>query len=515
MNTSPDASHESANPQPSSSEAAQPNPPHRIRGLRVMAVVRWGLLALVTLVAARSVWTFWGPDDGGANSSHKENRFYCAMHPQIRSPDPGECPICHMNLEPIPEERRSEAATKAAPSSMAAAPVDVVPVSMSEEKQQAIGVASSAVVSESKGGSLRAPGVISAPETGQAQVRVRAAGFVEKVAVSQTGVRVVRGQTLAWIYSPEIYRAQEEFLAATRWNATPAPGATTASPAADIAVAARRGLELLGLENADFEQMIRTGRPLRAVPVRAPSAGYVTRFNAVLGSRADPETVLYELADLSTVWIVASVHERDLGSVRPGTKARFAVTGLLTAPIQARVELVEPQLDETTRTSRVRLAVKNPKFVLRPGQFGDVIFDLPAAKGIFVPRDAVIYAGENQYVYVVNGSERFEPRIVRTGTEVDARIQITEGLAPGDRVVTRGSFMLDSESRLQASLAAVPAASNEPGSAPSSQGASCSAAFDRERFAEKYTQCLACERQHAGMGSMVDDCKNAIARPWR
>ncbi len=243
----------------------------------------------------------------------------------------------------------------------------------------------------------------------------------------------------------------------------------------------------------------------------------MTRFNAVLGFRADPETVLYELADLSTVWVVASVHERDIGSVRPGTTAHFSVTGQSTAPIEARVELVEPQLDENTRTSRVRLTVKNRNFLLRPGQFGEVSFDLPASQGLFVPRDAVIYTGEHQYVYVVHGSERFEPRIVRTGTEVEARIQVAEGLAAGDRVVTRGSFMLDSESRLQASLAATPGASNVPRSGTSStgQGASCSEAFDRERFPDKHTRCLACERQHAGMGSMVDDCKRAIARPWR
>ncbi len=165
---------------------------------------------------------------------------------------------------------------------------------------------------------------------------------------------------------------------------------------------------------------------MRALPVRAPSSGYVTRFNAVLGFRADPETVLYELADLSTVWIVASVHERDMGNLRAGTTAHFSVTGQSTTPIEARVELIEPQLDENTRTSRVRLAVRNRNFLLRPGQFGDVTFDLPEVQGLFVPRDAVIHTGEHQYVYVANGSERFEPRIVRTGTEVQ-----------GDRIKSR------------------------------------------------------------------------------
>lgn len=462
MSQQPAANDESSKLKASSSGPTKSALPRSVRGLRVMAVVRWILLALVTLVAARTMWTFWGPSST-AHSSHQEALYYCPMHPQIRSPEPGECPICHMNLEPIPAERRSEAAPPAAPSSMAA-PHDLVAVSMSAEKQQAIGLTSAAARSESQGGSLRVPGVVNAPETGLAQVRVRAAGFVERVAVNQTGVRVARGQTLAWIYSPDIYRAQEEFLTATRWNAAPAPSGASASPATDLALAARRGLELLGLENADIDDLVRTGRPMRALPIRAPSSGYVTRFNAVLGFRADPETVLYELADLSTVWVIASLHERDIESVRVGTTAHFSVTGQSTPAVEARVELVEPQLDESTRTSRVRLALKNRGFLLRPGQFGEVTFDLPVAEGLFVPRDAVVHTGEHQYVYVASGSDRFEPRIVRTGIEVGAHIQVVEGLASGERVVTRGSFMLDSESRLQASLAAAPAASPPPSS---------------------------------------------------
>ncbi len=538
MSTPPHAADESPRPSASSRESAPATPSHPIRGLRVMAVVRWILLALVTLLAARTMWTFWGPS-GADHASPQDNLFICPMHPQIRTNEPGQCPICHMDLEPIPAERRSEASASlaslaAAKASLAESPHGLVAVSISPEKQQAIELTSRAVMSESLGGSLRVPGVVQAPETGVAQVRVRAAGFVEKVAVSQTGVRVTRGQTLAWIYSPEVYRAQEEFLAATRWNAVPSPSGTGPSPAADMALAARRGLELLGLENADIEELVRSGRPMRAVPVRAPSPGYVTRFKAVLGFRADPETVLYELADLSTVWVVASVHERDMKSIRPGTPAHFAVTGQSTAPIEARVELVEPQIDENTRTSRVRFAVKNLHFLLKPGQFGEVTFELPAAQGLFVPRDAVINTGEHPYVYVVSGTDRFEPRLVRTGTEVGARVQVIEGLAAGDRVVTRGSFMLDSESRLQASFAAAPAAPDAPGPGAPGPGASsegqgapgpgassemrgarCSDAFDRQRFPDKYTQCLACERQHAGMASMVDDCKSIIARPWR
>lgn len=486
------------------------------RALRTMAVVRWTLLGLVTLLAAYTVWTFWGPQQDG-QAAHEEARYYCAMHPQIRSPEPGECPICHMNLEPIPEERRNAPAPSSAQAASPAtpSPSNVTPVTVSEEKQRAVGLATSVVESATVGDRLRVPGVISAPETGLAQARVRAPGFVEQVAVRQTGVRVTRGQPLAFIYSPEIYRAQEEYLAATRWSGAAIGEGTAPTGAADIAAAARRALELLGLSATDIEEMTRTGRPIRAVAVRAPASGYVTRFNAVLGSRAEPEMVLYEIADLSSVWVIASVHERDLSAMRVGTTARFTTTSTSAEPLSGRVDLIEPLLDESTRTTRVRLVIPNREGRLRPGQFGEVEFELPASPGLFVPRDAVIRTGEHEYVYVAVSAERFEPRVVRTGLSREGRVQVLSGVGEGDRVVTRGSFMLDSESRLQASLAAAPAPAPGSQGGSADQGPSCETEFDDQRQADKYRQCRACEQQHAGMGSMVADCKNAIARPWR
>ncbi|MCC7382242.1 MAG: efflux RND transporter periplasmic adaptor subunit, partial [Deltaproteobacteria bacterium] len=301
----------------------------------------------------------------------------------------------------------------------------------------------------------------------------------------------------------------------TRWSGAGSGDGTAPTGAADIAPAARRALELLGLSTTDIEEITRTGRPIRAVAVRAPASGYVTRFNAVLGSRAEPETVLYEIADLSSVWVVASVHERDLNAMRVGMTARFATTNAPTEPLSGRVDLIEPLLEESTRTTRVRLVVPNREGRLRPGQFGEVEFEIPASAGLFVPRDAVIRTGEHEYVYVATSAERFEPRVVRTGLSREGRVQVLSGVAEGDRVVTRGSFMLDSESRLQASLAAAPApaAGSQGGSAD--QGPSCETEFDQQSQSDKYRQCRACERQHAGMGSMVADCKNAIPRPWR
>jgi len=377
-----------------------------------MAVVRWVLLGLVTALAGYTVWSYWGPRQS-EHAAHEEAAYYCPMHPQIRSPEPGVCPICHMNLEPIPDERRNQSAP----------------------------AASTSVVESAAFGD---------------RLRVRAPGFVERVSVRQTGVRVHRGQPLAFIYSPEINQAQEAFVAATKWSGSESGGSSGQDGTRDIASAARRGLELLGLSTADIDEVARTGRPIRAVAVRAPAGGFVTRFSAVLGSRADPEMVLYEIADLSSVWVIASVHERDVRTLRAGTVARFIAAGGEREPLTGKIDLIEPALDELTRTTGVRLVLPNRDGQLRPGQFGEVEFELPAVSGLLVPRDAVIRTGEHEYVYVATGTDRFEPRNVTTGLAREGRVQVLSGLSAGDRVVTRGGFMLDSESRLQASLAAAP-----------------------------------------------------------
>lgn len=454
------------------------------RAHRVMAVVRWLLLVAVVAFAGATVWRYWGPAEH-APSAAREARYYCPMHPQIRSPDPGECPICFMRLEPIPADRRHQAPAEAASSSRAAsdaapaphapaasgAPAgaasalpEVMAVTVGADQQRAIGLVTSPVERATVGQRLRVPAVVSATDSGRSEVRVRAPGFVERVAVRQTGERVRRGQPLAYVYSPEIYRAQAEFLAASRWSeATPAGAPPSGAP--DLVAAARRGLELLGLGRGDLDRLSRTGQPIRAIAVRAPASGTITRFGAVLGARADPETILYEISDLSTVWVVASVHERDMSAVPIGATARFTSASGNASALTARVDSVEPAIDEPTRTSRVRLVVRNPDGRLLPGQYGEVELELPGAPRLLVPRDAVVRTGEHTYVYVAAPGDRFEPRRVTAGREREGRVEILAGLSEGERVVTRGGFMLDSESRLQASLAAAPTAGAASGPA--------------------------------------------------
>lgn len=433
------------------------------RALRLMAAVRWLLLVLVTTAAAYVVWTSWGPASAGHEAGAPE-RYYCPMHPEVRSPDPGECPICHMDLEPIPAARQA-ARTSTAPAHPH--PPEVVDVVLTDAQQRLIGLTTEVVSAGGGALSLRLPARVVAPETGVSEVRVRVAGFVEEVLVRQTGARVARGQVLAWVSSPELQRAQGELLAALSWPDT----------RPEVVRAARRGLELLGMSADDVEALVTTRQPQPRQALRATEAGVVTRVSVVPGGRVEPEQAAYTLADLSTVWAVVSVDEAALRALAVGTPADFVPGEDTSGRVRGRVVLIDPLLDEVTRTVQVRVALPNPRGALRPGQYGEVELRAVSPAGVWVPRDAVIRTGQHTYVYVAQG-EQLSPRSVRVGAQHGGRVPVLEGLAAGEVVVSRGGFVLDSESRLQASLAAAPsvsptaAPSVSPAAAPPGTGAS-------------------------------------------
>lgn len=452
----PPSATEPTTPEPT--RAAEPTPPGPSRrALRLMAAVRWLLLALVTTAAAYVVWTSWGPASAGHVAGAPE-RYYCPMHPEVRSPDPGECPICHMDLEPIPAARQA-ARTSTAPAH--AHPPDVVDVVLTDAQQRLIGLTTEVVRAGGGDLSLRLPARVVAPETGVSEVRVRVEGFVEEVLVRQTGTRVARGQVLAWVSSPELQRAQGELLAALSWPDT----------RPEVVRAARRGLELLGMSAEDVEALVTTRQPQPRQALRATEAGVVTRVSVVPGGRVEPEQAAYTLADLSTVWAVVSVDEVALRALAVGAPADFVPGEDPGGRVSGRVVLIDPLLDETTRTVQVRVALPNARGALRPGQYGEVELRAAAPAGVWVPRDAVIRTGQHTYVYVAQG-EQLSPRSVRVGSQHGGRVPVLEGLSVGEVVVSRGGFVLDSESRLQASLAAAPsgaAAAAPPGTGASSQ----------------------------------------------
>ena len=407
---------------------------------RILGLVRWAMLAGVAALAAYTTWTYWVTEPH-AHDEVREDRFYCPMHPEIRSAEPGECPICHMQLEPIPAERRGGGGTETREEGT---PEGLVPVEVTLDRQQVVGIATARVDERVAGETLTLPASVEAREGSVTEVRTRAPAYVERLAVNETGVRVGRGQPLAYLFSPDVYRTQQELLAAARLGATAGPTSEA------IETEGRRSLSLLGLAPEDVDAALRTGEAARTLPLRSPASGYVTTFSAAVGRFVTPEEVLFEISDLSRVYVVAGLPERDLGKVTRGMPARFVpATG---EPVETTVELVESAVDPSTRTARLRMVVANRDLALRPGQLGNVEIELPAAPRLLVPSDAVIDTGTARYVFVDRGEGRFSPRTVEVGAHIGPSVTITRGLVKDETVVVRGAFLLDSESRLESSL---------------------------------------------------------------
>lgn len=467
-------------------------------------------------------------DEGAAHDGHRHDpadAYYCPMHPEETGADANaRCPICAMKLEERPAgtppstSRGSPEAMPDVPGKDAASmPMGVpglVPVEIRMDRVQAIGVRTAAATAEELTAELRTVGFVSADEGRLARVHTRFSGWIDQLEVSETGQKVARGQVLASLYNLELLPAQQEFLAARRWNSNaPAlePQATASTIGRSMEADARARLELFGLSPTEIDRVAETGNPTRTVAVTAPIGGHVITKTAVRGAFVQPGTELFEIADLSRVWVLADIYEYELGRVRVGQVVDVHVEAHSNERFSGKIAFIYPTVDASTRTLRVRVELDNKGLKLRPGMYGNVVIHLDAARGVVIPAEALVDTGEYQYVFIAKDGGHFEPRRVRVGARAQDKVQILEGVAPGDVVVTTANFMIDSESRLRATIEGTP----EPGMAPAAAASACDADFDRAKFPEKYAECRECERVHRGMGTMEEDCKHAIVRPWR
>lgn len=382
-----------------------------------------------------------GAEKPAANPKHAGDGkplYVCPMHPAETSTDPAaRCSICKMRLEP-----RSASKEDQVPG--------VVPVDIAPDRVQLIGMRTAKALRQSLTGELRTVGYVSASEKGIATITTRFAGWIEKLHVNQTGEHVARGQVLATVYSPQLLQAQQELLAARRWRG----GATAQADAsgAGLEADAARRLELLGISREEIADVLRSGQPLRALRIRASVSGHVTQKNVFAGAYVQPGTTLFELADLSSVWVLAAVYEHEIGRVRIGQNARLDVPAYPGEGFTGKVQFIYPTLDAATRTLRVRIVLPNRALKLKPGMYGTARLELDRAEGVVVPREAVVDTGEVQYVFIALEGGRFRPRKVTLGARVDDKVQIVSGLAEGETVVTTGNFLVDSESRLRAAI---------------------------------------------------------------
>ena len=316
-----------------------------------------------------------------------------------------------------------------------------------------LGIASTPARREELTATVRAVGRVVLDETTLHDVTVRIGGFVGEVEADALGERVEKGQVLFTLYSPDAFAAQREYLEALRSQAA-ARGTSAPGRADALARAAARRLELWGFSPGEVAAVARHGAPREYLPIRAPIGGYVVEKEIVAGSPVEMGQRVYRIAPLDRVWLDAEVYEAELGLIEPGQSAEVALPYAPGRRFDAKVAYVYPRLQAERRTARVRLELDNPDLALRPEMYADVFLRRPLGPRLTVPDSAVLRTGDRSFVFLDLGEGRLRPQRVELGLESEGRVEITSGLAEGDRVVSSGTFLVAGESRLRAALEA-------------------------------------------------------------
>jgi Cu(I)/Ag(I) efflux system membrane fusion protein len=284
-------------------------------------------------------------------------------------------------------------------------------------------------------------------------ITTRLDGFVERLHADYTGQLIRAGQPLLSLYSPMAVATQEELVLAGRLVQDVAHGTPEAVAGARASVeAARQRLRLWEVPERTIDEVERTGTVQRAITLHSPCAGYVLEKPVLLGQRVMPGDALYKVADLSVVWLEGEVFERDLPVLHVGMEATATFQALPGVQRSGRISYIYPTLNPETRTARVRVELANPDLALKPGMYATLQFSGAVARGVSVPRSAVLVTGERNLVFLKGGDGHFIPREVTLGLTTDDRIQVLHGLSAGDTVVASATFLIDAESNLASQL---------------------------------------------------------------
>jgi len=462
--------------------------PHHPSRIRTIGLIALGLVAGIGgTLALRPGAKHEHPASAPTSTASSKQMYQCPMHPQIIMDHEGDCPICGMKLVAMENESPKESTPREQgkivyyrspmnPSLTSQVPMkdemgmDYVPVyegdlksegagtdthaavTIDHERQQLIGLKTERVMEGSVTGEIRAVGRVSVDETRVRKVNVKVEGFVEKLFVDFIGKPVAKGTPLFTLYSPEFVSAQREYLLALKTQKAMA-GGTLQSSGGDLLEAARRRLTLWDVPQEAIEQLEKTGEAQRALTLRSPISGVVTAKNVVEGARITPADILFEITDLSRVWVLVDAYESDLSRTKVGMAANLTIQSIPGKTLHGRVAFVDPVMDPKTRTAKLRVEFPNPGGMLKPEMFGEVLLKTPGHKGILIPLDAVLDAGTSKVAFVALGNGKFEPREVTTGVAVGEKVEIRSGLKIGEEVVVRANFLVDSESRLKAALA--------------------------------------------------------------
>jgi membrane fusion protein, copper/silver efflux system len=417
------------------------------------------LIALLTLLGMASC-------SKGSTAKRDSNIDYwtCTMHPSVHSKDPGKCPICSMDLVPVMKESATPAgSSKSAPqhdhaAMLAGKPSDssatsspshefIVPV----ERQQQIGVRYAKVERKPLRHTIRAVGLIVPDKTRNWQFVSRVDGYVQKLYVTAPGELVEKDAPLLSIYSPDLLTSEREFVGLLRMRDEAKTKDARETPQRLIESAKRR-LQLWNVTDQQIADLEKTRKASDTLTLLSPFRGVVQSVPIEQGKSVKMGDMLVEVADLSLVWMWAEFYENELSMLQVGQKLTITAKSYPGQNFDGTISLIDPFLDATKRTAKVRIDIPNPDFKLRPGMYVNAELEMDMGAALTIPVSAVMPTGMRSVVFVDKGDGKLEPRIVQLGTKYGDIYEVQSGLQENERVVASANFLIDAESKVQGAL---------------------------------------------------------------
>lgn len=348
---------------------------------------------------------------------------------------------------------------------------DLAPLQLSAQRMQEIGITTAQVAMKDVSDNLSVPGNVDIDEQRLSYVQTRFPGWIQDVSINATYQYVRKGQRLFTIYSPDLVSSQQEYLLARQNQKAFSQDAHGMSVQDNgwLIKAAEERLQQYGVPAQTVSDLEQSGKVQRNMVVESPASGYIIERNALPNAYVQPDTKLYTIADLSTIWVYANVFQNDVGRLRPGDPAQVTVDAYPGRHFNGRIDQILPQVDQATRTVRVRLVFSNPGLALKPGMYVNAAISVQLGRQMVIPASAVLQTGSRAIAFIDHGDGNLEPRSVEIGPQIDDSVVVLSGLKAGERVVTSANFLVDSEAQLQAAAGAFAPA--PPAQAPPVAGA--------------------------------------------
>lgn len=409
------------------------------------------LITLILVALAGGGWYAWqhkGHDHEAEQKAAQGKTLYtCSMHPFIIKDKPGTCPICGMELI-----KKIDGAAGGAQTPEQKQQAEMIGhVSLSPTQRVMANVATMEAKQQSLSKEINAVGIVQFDQSRQARVTAWIAGRIDKLNVNTVGAFVTKNKPVAEVYSPDLLATQQEYLLAirSRDQLKNSPIPSISQNGDGLVASAKQRLMLFGVKESQIAELEKAGKPNIRLPIYTPLSGVVIEKMVQQGQYVNTGDPLFNIADLSTVWVEVEVYENEFPNIRIGQKVEIRSQSFPGKPFTGRVAFIYPFLDPKTRTVKARVEMPNPGMQLKPDMFVNAIIKVPLGSAIVVPVTAVMDTGKRQVVWVESQPGMFEPRDVQVGQQTDDKIQVLSGLKPGDKVAVSGGYLIDSESQLK------------------------------------------------------------------